>query len=296
MSSTDVHDVLECPVCMRLLHKPVTPPCGHSFCSQCLLAILDRRAPKCPLCRAPYHSGLRDVPVSKVLEQVIERLFPEEVGKIAAEEAAARLDGPADGRRDIPLFVMSAILPCEPMALNIFEPRYRLLVRRAMEGRRRFGMAGLDGNTTQSIVTEVEVERCETQPDGRYHIEVRGLTRYTYESIGYQDDYAVAMNVTPYEDDDADDDVDADAQQIAALESQLDREMSRLGGEALQDMYRGQTVRDARTKCWLGAVVLALTRPIPGFKYEMLREQSLARRMTRVNELFGVSGFQRFQE
>lgn len=27
------------------------------------------------------------------------------------------------------------------MALNIFEPRYRLLVRRAMEGNRRFGMA-----------------------------------------------------------------------------------------------------------------------------------------------------------
>jgi Lon protease-like protein len=31
------------------------------------------------------------------------------------------------------------------MALNIFEPRYRLLVRRAMAGNRRFGMAAVDG-------------------------------------------------------------------------------------------------------------------------------------------------------
>ncbi len=36
---------------------------------------------------------------------------------------------------------MSSILPGEAMALNIFEPRYRLMIRRAMEGNRRFGMA-----------------------------------------------------------------------------------------------------------------------------------------------------------
>ena len=30
------------------------------------------------------------------------------------------------------------------MSLNIFEPRYRLLVRRCMEGSRRFGMVGYD--------------------------------------------------------------------------------------------------------------------------------------------------------
>ena len=30
------------------------------------------------------------------------------------------------------------------MALNIFEPRYRLMVRRCMEGNRRFGMGTVD--------------------------------------------------------------------------------------------------------------------------------------------------------
>jgi len=230
--------------------------------------------------------------VSKILEQVIERLYPEEVSKIAAEEAAARLEGPADGPRDIPLFVMSAVLPCEIMALNIFEPRYRLLVRRAMEGRRRFGMVGLNGESPQPIMTEVEVERCVTQPDGRYHIQVRGLQRYTYESIGYQDDYAVAKNVAPYEDEDA----DADEQQIAALENELDEKLGRtvssLGGQTLQDLYGypGQTARDARAKCWMAAGVLTLVSPRPylvhRFKYEMLQERSLQKRLTEVCRLF----------
>ena len=40
---------------------------------------------------------------------------------------------------------MSAILPGEKMQLNIFEPRYRLMIRRAMEGNRRFGMAEVRG-------------------------------------------------------------------------------------------------------------------------------------------------------
>lgn len=41
---------------------------------------------------------------------------------------------------------MSALMPGERMALNIFEPRYRLMVRRVMEGSRRFGMATVDRN------------------------------------------------------------------------------------------------------------------------------------------------------
>ena len=32
------------------------------------------------------------------------------------------------------------------MALNIFEPRYRLMVRRCLTGSRRFGMACFDYN------------------------------------------------------------------------------------------------------------------------------------------------------
>lgn len=53
---------------------------------------------------------------------------------------ASAAHGGAHTGRDLPLFVMSPVLPGEKLALNIFEPRYRLMVRRCMEGDRRMGM------------------------------------------------------------------------------------------------------------------------------------------------------------
>ncbi len=37
----------------------------------------------------------------------------------------------------LPAFVMVALVPGEKLSLNIFEPRYRLMFRRSMEGSRR---------------------------------------------------------------------------------------------------------------------------------------------------------------
>ena len=53
------------------------------------------------------------------------------------------------------------------MALNIFEPRYRLLVRRCMAGSRRFGMACIDyNNVLHEDACEAEIVECQPQPDG----------------------------------------------------------------------------------------------------------------------------------
>ncbi len=55
----------------------------------------------------------------------------------------------------------------ERMALNIFEPRYRLLVRRCMAGSRRFGMACIDyNNVLHEDACEAEIVECQPQPDG----------------------------------------------------------------------------------------------------------------------------------
>lgn len=54
------------------------------------------------------------------------------------------------------------------MGLNIFEPRYRLLTRRALASNRRFGMAGVDGHgRLLPYATEVEILESVAQPDGR---------------------------------------------------------------------------------------------------------------------------------
>jgi hypothetical protein len=40
----------DCPICFELLFDPVTSPCGHSFCRQCLARAIDHN-PACPVCR-----------------------------------------------------------------------------------------------------------------------------------------------------------------------------------------------------------------------------------------------------
>ena len=53
------------------------------------------------------------------------------------------------------------------MALNIFEPRYRLMVRRCMEGSRRLGMAlTTSDDSLLEIATECEIVECQPLPDG----------------------------------------------------------------------------------------------------------------------------------
>ena len=41
----------ECSLCYRLLHLPVTTPCGHIFSRPCLDKVLDHKT-ECPLCKS----------------------------------------------------------------------------------------------------------------------------------------------------------------------------------------------------------------------------------------------------
>ena len=54
------------------------------------------------------------------------------------------------------------------MALNVFEPRYRLMVRRCMEGNRCFGMATVRGHQHQldSVACLADIVDCQALPDG----------------------------------------------------------------------------------------------------------------------------------
>jgi hypothetical protein len=59
------------------------------------------------------------------LNNVIQRNFPEEYAERRSEHETTTYAGV-----DLmPLFVMDVVLPCQKMALNIFEPRYRLMVQ-----------------------------------------------------------------------------------------------------------------------------------------------------------------------
>ncbi|GFP87457.1 lon peptidase n-terminal domain and ring finger protein 1 [Phtheirospermum japonicum] len=165
-------DDYDCTLCLKLLYEPITTPCGHSFCRSCLFQTMDR-GNRCPLCRTVLLNSPRTCAISVTLNNIIQKNFPEEYAERKMENDS--LTNP--GVDLLPLFVMDAILPCQKFQLNIFEPRYRLMVRRIMEGNRRMGMVVIDSSTSSiaDYACEVEITDCEPLPDGRFFLEVKTL-------------------------------------------------------------------------------------------------------------------------
>lgn len=182
-------DDFDCTLCLKLLYEPITTPCGHSFCRSCLFQSMDR-GNKCPLCRTVLFISPRTCAISVTLNNIIQKNFPEEYAeRITEHESLTNL-----GVDLIPLFVMDVVIPCQRFPLHIFEPRYRLMVRRIMEGNHRMGMVITD-STTGSIADfgcEVEITECEPLPDGRFYLEIESRRRFRIIRSWDQDGYRVA--------------------------------------------------------------------------------------------------------
>ncbi|MBA0674313.1 hypothetical protein Goari_015918, partial [Gossypium aridum] len=118
-------DDFDCTLCLKLLYEPITTPCGHSFCRSCLFQTMDR-SNKCPLCRTVLFISPRTCAISVTLNNIIQRIFPQEYAERRSEQ-----DSLINFGNDlIPLFVMDVVIPCQKFPLHIFEPRYRLMVIR----------------------------------------------------------------------------------------------------------------------------------------------------------------------
>ncbi|MCL7038688.1 hypothetical protein MKW94_001902 [Papaver nudicaule] len=182
-------DDFDCTVCLKLLYEPITTPCGHSFCRACLFQSMDH-GNKCPMCRTVLFISPRTSSISVTLNNIIQKNFPAEYAERKSEnETLSNL-----GVHLIPLFVMDVVLPCQKLSLNIFEPRYRLMVRRIMEGNHRMGMVVIDSATGSiaDFACEVEITECEPLPDGRFYLEVEGRRRCRILRSWDQDGYRVA--------------------------------------------------------------------------------------------------------
>ncbi|KAI8528872.1 hypothetical protein RHMOL_Rhmol12G0181300 [Rhododendron molle] len=127
---------------------------------------------------------------SFTLNNIIKKTFPEEYDERKLENES--LTNP--GGDFMPLFVMDVVLPCQKLHLNIFEPRYRLMVRRVMEGNRRMGMVIPDSRTGSiaDFACEVEITECEPLPDGRFFLELESRRRFRVLRDWDQDGYRVA--------------------------------------------------------------------------------------------------------
>merc|ERR1712038_1932339 len=68
--------------------------------------------------------------------------------------------------RILPIFMLDPILPKQRLRLMVYEPRYKLMVQRCLQGRRRFGMIGRkNAHNIFSYGTEVSIEEYTTLDD-----------------------------------------------------------------------------------------------------------------------------------
>jgi hypothetical protein len=194
VSSTFLNDVLselECQICVQLLHDPVTSPCGHTFCQKCLARAYDH-SDTCPLCRADFPSFARfqSQPINSTLQSLVLSVFPthsaDRLASLQAEERSNPLD--------TPLFVCTLAWPNLPTYIHVFEPRYRLMIRRAMESNRQFGMV-LPCREPQGRINEygtmLYIQSCHLIEDGRSIVETTGTYRFKIVERGTLDGYTV---------------------------------------------------------------------------------------------------------
>ncbi|XP_048834558.1 LON peptidase N-terminal domain and RING finger protein 2 isoform X2 [Brienomyrus brachyistius] len=185
---------MECSLCMRLFYEPVATPCGHTFCLKCLERCLDHN-PNCPLCKENLSEYLatRGYKKTLLMEEVLRRYLSEELAerkKIHEEE----LKELSNLNQEVPIFVCTMAFPTIPCPLHVFEPRYRLMIRRSMEtGTRQFGMCIADelkGFADYGCM--LEVRNVKFFPDGRSVVDTIGVARFKVLSHGQRDGYNTA--------------------------------------------------------------------------------------------------------
>jgi Lon protease-like protein len=196
--------ILTCQICYHVFLDPVTTRCGHTFCRICLARSMDS-SQQCPACRtefpwpfaagsATHHDPLNGWNPNYHLDALISICWPEEVA--IRQVAALEEEKVVTGDMDLPLFVCCVSFPTQPTFLRVFEPRYRLMLRRIMRTpERSFGMVNFSRDATPPMVryaTLVQIERVVYTDDREIILKTVGLKRIRIGSTSKRDGYWVA--------------------------------------------------------------------------------------------------------
>ncbi|KAI1005618.1 hypothetical protein K3495_g2599 [Podosphaera aphanis] len=194
---------LDCQVCYGVFLDPFTTTCGHTFCRICLHRVMDH-SNLCPICRRvqaipPGHTATQ-APSNMIVSKLLNSLCAEAVA--AREESIKNEEKTGNEDMEVALFICTLSFPNVPTFLHIFEPRYRLMIRRAIEhGDRKFGM--LRHNPTRESQGELgqvnffqygtllHIINVQYLPDGRSLIETIGVSRFKVVKHGIKDDYTI---------------------------------------------------------------------------------------------------------
>ncbi|XP_071446007.1 LON peptidase N-terminal domain and RING finger protein 3 isoform X2 [Hetaerina americana] len=216
--SQDLIDSMDfdCVLCCRTLWSPVTTPCGHTYCWVCLDRCLDYSC-ACPLCMASLADYLATSPrcVTDFIEQALWAYLPSEYEMrqlIHRQELSEGGPGGGTGLPNgseglrveprVPVFVCTAAFPNVPCPLFVYEPRYRLMVRRCVEtGGRQFGIAACISSSRRGdglsryadYGTMLEMRDWVLMGDGCSILSTVGVRRFRVIARGERDGYDTAQ-------------------------------------------------------------------------------------------------------
>ena len=171
--------LLQCGVCLQVLCQPVTLVCGHTFCRGCLFRAFSRNAKKCPSCRSLVVIHAEAASENVLLRELAMAVNPEQY-RLRSHETTKELSGVG---LELPVFIYSELLfPGASLNLHLFETRYKILAKRAVESNRKFayhcppyGPNELLGIGAVVIICHVVEARF--LPDGRCMLEARLVSR-----------------------------------------------------------------------------------------------------------------------
>ncbi|KAE8451913.1 hypothetical protein EG329_002754 [Mollisiaceae sp. DMI_Dod_QoI] len=193
---------LDCQICRNIYLDPYTTVCGHTFCRKCIQSVLENTL-SCPACRtsqvlAPTIRS-KNPPINLPLARMISSLCPEAMA-LRADITSLDEEVPKP-ELDTPLFVCTLSFPEMPTFLHVFEPRYRLMIDRALQKDRRFGMILHNpGREHQGHLgpvhfyqhgTLLEIVSMQRLPDGRSLLETKGISKFKVLKWGTLDGYTV---------------------------------------------------------------------------------------------------------
>ncbi|KAI1456740.1 hypothetical protein F4805DRAFT_431553 [Annulohypoxylon moriforme] len=200
-----VRTEMDCQVCYALFLDPLTTTCGHTFCRSCLQRILEH-SDLCPVCRRKLsiqpQANSKSYPSNERLCKIINGFWAD---LVALRSQAYRLEQQANhGGFETGLFVCTLSFPRMPTFLHVFEPQYQLMIRRAMENDRTFGMVlhkpsrvsryamtPEDDPAFMELGTLLRIVNIEYFPDGRSLLETVGVFRFRVTGRRWLDGYVV---------------------------------------------------------------------------------------------------------
>ena len=170
--------VVECPICLMLLCEPITTPCGHSFCRPCLVSTLRKTKKKCPSCRAVCHLEAETHSENITLVNVVRASFPAlyEARREDIQKEKANWD------KILPIFFYNdTLFPYSPLSLHLFEPRYRVMCKRIVNGGRKFAYLPCYHSYSAAagdIGVVADLTDVEFLPDGRALLQAKCKDRF----------------------------------------------------------------------------------------------------------------------